>query len=352
MATSDSPLSVPNVTLAVARGNSGGTAGTVTVAGSGFGPAPNVVLWRDFSEGVVDSQIQAAPPTSGLGTLSDVEANDVYGEFKGRKVLKGWSADVQSALVYVHSADFNRYRACFSVAVPAGLYFPGTKDLQSTVNPDRASLWKLSWLMKNDRGDIEAGSPDLSLPTVVGGFFEIEGNDTDGSDTRFIGSGDSAGGTFSFDAYNLFSYVAESNIANPATVAGKMVLTHAGSLGVSELVRTDVPVMKPFAGATYTDSTAFFDRWKINPWASNVDGFPEQGLYSDLYLAVESTPGANDFVQCAFLGDAAVYANCTELRPVKASAWSDTEITIPNPYGLPHYHIVKPDGSVVSGATA
>lgn len=345
MATSDAPLSVPNVTLSVARANGPGPSeGQVTVTGSGFGLAPNVVLWRDFSEGSAGDDIALAPPSGQAGTFESTSMK--YVDFGGRTVAEGFSGGVKQFLTYVYGSSFTRFRNFVSLAVPDTGFFPGSNAVGVRAFPTDSGM-KAAWLMLSDNGNnTGVGEADIVLPTHTGsGRIRAQGNSVDPDFFRFKDGGEDF---WAWNEFNGFGFVCPADINNPKTVSTTLELFMTSSkMGTNTKSKT----IAAFTGtdASVTDANAGYDRVKYNAYALDAGG-SAQIYYSDVYLAIESSPGANDFVQCAFLGDASVYTNCTELRPVKASSWTDTEITIPNPYGLPYYHVIKPDGSIVSGA--
>lgn len=346
MATSDSPLSVPDVTLAVARKSISVGNGVITVTGSGFGPAPNVVQFRTFAEGAAGNQIQTSAPSGEVGDFDFVTPNAKYLDFGGRKVFAGFDAGVKQSCTFVNGASFTRFRQFVTLAVPDSGVFPGNAGTGLQTFPTDSGM-KAAWLMLSDNGNNrEIGEADIVLPTHTGsGRLRAQGNSVDPSFFMYNGTGDDF---WAWNEFNSFGFVCPADLNNPKTVAVDLELFMTSSK-VGTVVRTKNIAAFTGTDSSVTDANAAYDRVKYNAYALDAGG-NAQIYYSDMYLAVESFPGANDFVQCAFLGNAAAFADCTELRPVKAQSWSDTEVTIPNPYGLPYYHIVKPDGSIVSGA--
>lgn len=344
MATSDSPLNVPNVTLAVTRGNAGSPAGTITITGSGFGAAPNVVMWRNFDSETVGQTISAAPAAGEVGTFFTAEMQCV--SLGNRKAGAAFTAGQKKILEFLAASKFTRFRHHVALAVPDGSSFPADVDPGPRTLPPGSNL-KATWIMDGHRGDL-AGSSDICLPTYNGqSQFDSGGNTINYSGTfRFANNTDDF---WAWNEFNSFGWVQEADITNPKTAPAPLTLFMTSSkMGTNVRTKTDYPAFRS-ADKALTDANVGYDRVKYNSWLRESEG-NAQVYYSDPYLALESSPGANDFVQCAFLGNAPVFSDCTQIRPVVADSWTDTEITIPNLFGLSHYHIIKPDGSIVSGA--
>lgn len=335
------------VGLTVAAVASGGT--QATVSGSGFGAAPNVVLWRTFREGVAGQQIQAAPPSGEVGTLGLINPEDKYAEFGGRLVYQGFDGATQAGIEFVAPQTFSRFRHSMAIAVPDGSNMPGNNGYGPRTFPTDSG-WKAAWAMKDGDGYVrDIGKCDLCIPSHTGGGFFVAGGNSVGLDfTRFIDNGTQA--DWRWNALNTFDFVCIPDLNNPRTVTGRLEARTTDAVGTTAVVRTDI---SPYEGTdtSINDTNCFYDRVRYNSYAQNDSGAnPAQTYYTSLYLAVESTPGANDFRQCAFNGNAAVFANCTELYAIRADSWTDTEVTVSDHHGLGFYHIVKPDGSIVSGA--
>jgi len=334
----------PDVSLNVAAVAAGGK----TVTGTGFGAAPNVVQSRTFAEGTAGGPIQVAAPAGELGNFSYVSANANYVDFAGRKAFAGFDGGSQQTMEYIAPASFTRYRHFISLATPDTGFFPGRSSLGAGLRSfESGSGLKAAWLMLSANGNTTGGGEaDIALPTHIGnGNLSASGNSVSLSFFQYSGSSDDY---WSWNEFNGFGFVSPADLNNPKTVGVPMELSMT-SAKIGTLFKSKT--IGAFAGTddTVTDANAAFDRISFNAYARDAEG-SAQIYYTDLYLAIESTPGANDFVQCLFLGNAATVAACTVLRPLKADSWTDTEVSFTDPFGLSYYHIVKPDGSTVSGA--
>lgn len=322
--------------------------GSVVITGSGFGPAPNVVQFRNFEEGVTGSQIQTAAPAGQVGNFDLVTANAKYQDFGGRKVFAGFDSGIKESCVFVNGASFTRFRQFVTLAVPDSGVFPGSAGTGLRTFPTDSGM-KAAWLMLSDNGNNTGiAEADIVLPTHTGsGRLRAQGNSVDPSFFMYNGTGDDF---WAWNEFNSFGFVCPADLNNPKTVAVDLELFMTSSKA-GTVVRTKNIAAFTGTDSSVTDANAAYDRVKYNAFARDAGG-SAQIYYSDMYLAVESSPAANDFVQCLFLGNAATFAACTELRPVLADTWTDTEVTFTNRYSLSYYHLVKPDGSVVSGAAS
>lgn len=348
MPTNDSPLQIAALrSLSLELGQGGGGGGSqATVTGTGFGSAPNVVLWRNFESETAGQLVSSAAPSGEIGALATADMKCV--EFGGRKAAAGFDAGVKKTLIAVQASDFTRFRHYVSIAVPDGSSFPASTDQGARTLPTGSTL-KAVWAMKNDRGDLSGnGEADICLPTYNSqAQFEASGNSVNPG--YFFRWKDPADDFWAWNEYNGFGWLQEADLINPKTVAGPLELFMTSSkMGTNVRTRTTAGAFEG-SDSSVTDANAAYDRIKYNAYALDAGG-NAQVYYSDLYLAVESSPGANDFVQCLFVGDAATFAACTVLRPLVADSWSDTSVAFTSPFSLSYYHIVKPDGSIVSGA--
>lgn len=345
MATSDSPLSVPDVTLAVARASGGNL---VTVFGSGFGPAPNVVLLRTMREGSNGATVQAAPPEGEVGTLGLI-SDQQYVEWNGEAVYRGNDElGNNEGMEFVAPQKFKRFRLHTAIAVPDEGWMPGSIDIGFRSFPEDAG-WKAVWIMDGNIGD-KQGFADMAAPThLLSGNFNITGNSCQPNYVPFMGTAvGGKGSRWDWDRFVGFHIAQDSDLANPKTVNAPTPLESGVTFSGGTISQSETG--PAFAGGDdgVTDANAEYDRVRYQPLARSADG-NAQAYFRDFYLAIESSPDAGDWRQALFLGDAAAFSDCTVLRPKLYSSWSDSQITFTNDYGLPYYHVVKPDGSIISG---
>ena len=266
-------------------------------------------------------------------------------------VFQGFNGATKSALDFINASDFTNFRHSVALGVPDSGNFPGDNGYGLRTFPTDSGA-KPVWVMKNNNGNVrDIGSPDLAIPTHIGnGFLRAQGNSVQLGFTYFIT--DTTNAAWRWNALNLFDYLQIADLNNPKTVNGYIETGVTDGVGTWKSSRTDIAA---FSGTdtSITDANCVYDRIKYNSYATNSGGANDAQLYyANLYLATESSPGSNDFRQCAFIGNAVALADCTELYALKADSWSDTEVLLTDIYGLGFYHIVKPDGSVVSGAVS
>lgn len=341
------PLWIKNGTAPYADQNhkDGARVASATVTGTGFGVAPNVVLFRTFNEGTSGDLIQAAAPLGEVGAFTSMSADARYVEFGGRKAFSGFFGGSKQEIWFENGSEYQRFRSTATLCVTDTGFMPG-QDGQGLRTYPIDSGWKPVWHMKDADGSIGTnGKSDIVLPTHTGsGLFNAAGNSVSPASFRFQDPGESF---WEWNDYNTFSFAQRPDVTNPKTVDGfnALFMTSAAD-GTNQKTRT----YPSFMGndANVTDANAGYNLIKFNPFARS-DG-QSQCYISDLYLSVESTPGAEDFWQCAMVGDNAAFADCTILRPIVATSWSDTSVTIDSSFGLGYYHIIKPDNTVVSGA--
>lgn len=107
------------------------------------------------------------------------------------------------------------------------------------------------------------------------------------------------------------------------------------------------------------DNECFFDRIKYNAYARTSSTSPEltQAVYKDLYLAIQSSIGVEDYKQMAFIGNSSIFGNCTKIKPkyVAPANWSDTSVTIPisadEKSEYTHAFIQKSNGDITVGVS-
>lgn len=358
-------MAVPNATINkaiavapdgkryTAHPNGNPPGGQHVITGSGFGAAPNVVLWRTFEEGTDGQPVSISPPSGEIGDLVDEGSAETmqYVTYKGRKAATGRNNGNHAKLQYIHGSKYTRFRDHIALCVPDSGYMPGSQGYGFRTYPTDSG-WKPVWHMLSGDGNATGtGESDCCFPTHTGnGFFTATGNSITWDFFRFIHPSDAGTGVWSWDEFNGFSWMQEADIANPHSVNGLgEMYTTSPEGGTVVKTKTRSAFAETGVEDTITDANAGYDRVKYNA-LSRDSGGQAQAYYSDMYLAVESSPGANDFRQCLFVGDNATFANCGQLRPVVADSWSDTEISFSRTLGLTYWHVVKPDGSIVSGA--
>lgn len=355
----------------------GAVANEVTITGSGFGLAPNVVCLR-YLDGTAGQTVSLAPKVGEVGTLGYATM-----KFSASGGADGFDGGVQRTLSYVHNEQFRRFRLCYSTMVPAG-YCPPTKDAEPPVTPSAAletwgsaSSWKISWVMRGDNGGSDVESPDLCIPSHIGSngiFSTLGGNKIDGATTRMF-TALTAAQHWSWGDWNTFDTLFDADVADPmgTAVTQRWYMTSAqtgGALPSGKPTGTKAYsenkigfAWKPRSAANLalygepTEADSFFDRVQFNTYASQPSVPGEAAVlnrFRDIYIAIESADGVEDWRQMAFLGNASTLEACTKRKPKKASAWSDTSVTIPVSLAeraiYSHAFVQKANGDVVGVA--
>lgn len=355
----------------------GAVANEVTITGSGFGLAPNVVCLR-YLDGTAGQTVSLAPKSGEIGTFSAADM-----KFSASGGADGFDGGVQRTLSYVHSSLFRRFRLCYSTMVPDG-YYPPTKDTDPPTVPSASeetwgsgSSWKIAWVMRGGNGGGDPESPDLCIPSHIGSngiFSTLGGNKIDGATTRMFTSSTSSQ-HWKWDDWNTFDTIFDADVSDPigTPVTQRWYMTSAQTGGT-------LPSGKPTGTKSYSESKigfkwkprsaadlalygppteedSYFDRFQINTYASqpSVAGVTTVlNRFRDLYIAIESADGVEDWRQMAFLGNASTLEACTKRKPKKASAWSDTSVTIPVSLAeraiYTHAFVQKANGDVVGVA--
>lgn len=349
MATSDSPRSVTNVTLAVARGNAANAPGILSITGSGFGVAPNVILYRTMREATFDP---AVAPAGEVGVMSGSNRQaqfDGRGAFAGHDPATGGKASVE----FVAASQFRKFRHYVNISVPDGKAMPGSDGTARTFAT--SSDWKPVWAMLGGSGNSTSDSPDFAIPSHVGDAnFAATGNSINLGTFRWISYDPSK---WSWNAFNGFGLILNADDADPVGTPADQALHLTSAAANTAFTTKSVPGYQ--GNATVTNATAFYDRIKYSGYANNTPLNNAQAYYCDAYLAVESSPGAEDFKQAVALGNASTIAACTHLQMKKADSWTDSQIDLSiddyEANNFSHYFVFGPaDGITVikSGSIA
>lgn len=334
--------------------------GVVTVSGSGFGAAPNVVLFRRFREGSDGGVISLTPPdgeigtytTSGLGVLKYYEMPDGYTAYAGYDP----EHSVAAVLNCLFGENVTELRLSKTEIVPPGKYFPGA-SAENTI-PTTSTL-KHDWLRKtiNSGGVGYENEPDLCIPTQTGntgGLMKLQGNATHPRGTQSEGS---YADFWSFADWNTFSFYQKPDVADPVGTPGEFFefFITSDKINANKSTGTitksySVPAFANSGPGTVVNADAFYTLVRAYSYLTSQGGANTQMVRRNWYAAV----GAGVSRQGIMLGNNSAFNDCTLSAWIIPDSWSDTLITFtPDAWEssvFTHYHIIKPDGSVVSGA--
>lgn len=325
-------------------------ADSVIVSGSGFGSAPNVVLFRRFTEGDDLSAISTTPATGEIGTFDSVGSSRYYTMPDGKSAYASFNPDTNTqSILQLSFPAARKFRSGFSTMVPVGKYFPGATAVETM---STSSSWKMDWMLMDTDANNDNSEADLCVPTkgtTTG--WQIGGN------AVTVGSIGPIADSWSWTDWVTVSYWQDSDeidAVNNASTQEFKVCSPTISGGKTTGVHTvsfSVPSFAPTGAATVTHATAFYAMVKANAYFSRATGAEAetQAVRRNWYLAT-----GDNSRQCILLGNAAGLTNCTRMDHIAPDSWTDTEVVFtPSAFEssiYTHYHIIKPDGSVVSGA--
>ena len=320
-----------------------------TITGSGFGPAPNVVLFRHFREGTPGEPVVSAAPEGQIGTLENIDSDRQYASFEGRSVYRGHSAEgTNRTITYVHNSDSRRFYLYYRVGVPDGAMPPGNDDYGHRQWGTDSSA-KFAWVMKGNDGNMQdQGTPDTVIGSHVGnGVITVFGGNSLNPSANLM----TAGVHWEWDALNGIGAEYNCDFTDPVgnSVTHKATRTN-GRIGTQEITH-DRP---GFSGsdASINNGNAYFDRVKFSGFA-RPSGGDAQVYFADIYMAVESEDDAGDVYQRLLLTNSHDLTTSTLVLVRPADSWADDEIRFtPDTYEqsvCTHWHVIKPDGSRVWG---
>jgi hypothetical protein len=233
----------------------------IVISGTGFGTAPDVVLYSDWTDGVISQTAQISDAIIGSwdsGSYATALLPKYY-ELSGRVGITnregGVNATTNNRLTgFVKQfPSHTDYFVAYDMGVPSGRTFSGSST-ESTL-PAISSL-KFCWKSHNaldtpEDVDIVCHSWNGSS-FVTGGnqaVTEIGGTPTD----LYLNS------TFDFNAWNYFSIYQKAGTPNPNLNSGVSLVTKSNSTGTIKKNRTSLPIYKQRVTLTPTvqDNTLY-----------------------------------------------------------------------------------------------
>ena len=337
--------------FATAPGLRGVAAGQRTIAGTGFGSGPNVVLFDRFDgadEALVD---MAAADIGGWDTIHTVTVDDDarYARYEGRGWFSGRdptkianSTHSGAQLTWVTATAFSEFRFAHRLRVPDGFINPGsdTAGVHGT-----SSGWKPVWFAQNDGGQGGGygndGEADLVIPSHIGnGTMFVNGNS---NNPRILSPSDTGlYSDWSFTSDNFYSYYqGDESVLNaedaPMEWLGVGDSHFNFNKGIGDPWRDfdAKPTVRSYGSLR---ASAYYGNQPGSDW-TNV--WP---LHGDIYLAVGPNSRA-----CIMTGNAATLAACTEVYLIPPDTWTDTQVSItPAAHeNLTYTHLILADGTLI-----
>jgi len=283
---------------------------TVAITGSGFGGAPNIVVFDDF-----DNQTSASVELNKAligqwNTGSSFSSAPKVVDFDGGKAIAVNTPGTYTAKISQIEALFpERVSSVFisySVTVPEGRFFAGsTSDLTFPTG----SSWKYTWILDGPNGVDGLTKYNVCAPSHVGrGNFMLVGNSVSYGYFNMAPS-------WSWHTKNYMGFGVMPHETQPQTQNGHLIFQLTGKKDRALIVnKLDKPIFP------VTNSTSF-DRVQFPGWFGNGDFTNFQAYYDDIYVAT----GRNAYARVE-LSDSLDIATSTINLTMPVVSWSDTEI--------------------------
>lgn len=317
----------------------------VTVVGSGFGAAPNVVVYR-VANGAVGESIPAVAPSGQVGeaTLSAYYGAPTVIELADGVLAYGMHPRTGANAVRSVSFSFNqarRFRVFFNAAVPSDAVMPGSKSTTGT-NGDRAhgefsddSGLKIAWMLNKTVAGYSGADACLWTHPGKGRIF-YEGNAT--APTKDLFSITEGPAMFAWNGQlNGSEYIQECDATSPTTGNSfqrvrwtSPAIAGFKTTGTIERTRTRPSFQNSGLGTVEDGVGDFYDTLALAPYSQPLAFEPTktQIAMTDIYVSAESADQQPDWRQCVWLCNASTIAASTRRKPVIADSWTDTSVTV------------------------
>lgn len=309
-------VDITNVTISTSFDGNGYY--TITVDGTGFGPAPNVLVFDDFEKGTVDTQIlPGLNATFGSwdsrGDTNGIAQYKAHGTDNLVMQIRDFAYPVESShrlakLEKLFPGPQTDFFLSFSAIVPKGNYFAGADKPEVFAN---ISSWKFTWVVDGPTGILSDGQIDYCIPTHTGnGTVGFGGND------GLLFYINNMSEWWDWKNFNHMSFGMISAPVRPAENPGKIYWMSSNvKHGMLEIYRNNVPTMQP-------DATKTFDRiWFPGWWGNSPPGEKFNAYYDNLYVAV----GPNSFARIE-VADASIRTASKNIVTLPPDSWSNTKI--------------------------
>lgn len=304
---------------------------TTSISGDGFGLGPTVSLYDNFNDGSHGDDINL-PAT--IGSWTDTNGYEPYYDdvtswstSQGRGLsMQGGDIDcggyttnceLTRQLRYTHGSMVTEFYVSFLVMIPNGTYFPYAL---STETFSDISSWKMNWFSVGN----SSVANDMIIPSWIGSKF-IAGGNAGVIDPDIVPTYDNyidLGNENSFWAWGdwvRFTLYVKGNASDPYGYAGTVKVTAESPVGKFEFSDDTTKCFLEEYGYGIT-------QWRFNGWMHTQGTVEQQHMvkpvYDDIYIATGSRA-----LSRVEIGDAPVYANCTNREIQPALTWSDTGIT-------------------------
>eukprot|EP00163_Fabomonas_tropica_P008961 TRINITY_DN18757_c0_g1_i1.p1 TRINITY_DN18757_c0_g1~~TRINITY_DN18757_c0_g1_i1.p1 ORF type:complete len:365 (+),score=-1.88 TRINITY_DN18757_c0_g1_i1:34-1128(+) len=304
----------------------------IRITGSGFGEAPDVVVFDNFQRGVEFQKAELSLANHGAWTDDGWYGGipDYFVEDDGNVSITArdndYSLDSMSRIAQLQTV-FPRTQKLFiaySVKVPAGTSFAGASTLGSF--PD-VSSWKFTWV-QNGKDAFQNSNLDLTLPTHSGGGnFILGGND---GNIRWLNSGSNWWSWSSFNNMSIGLDMSDPSQINYywRNVSDKQ---YYDATGYGEKSKLNV-------------AEFYVDRVGFPGWWGNGDNKNFNGIYDNLYVAKGDNYLAR--VEASNSSDPKL---ATSLVVVSSKAWSDSKIVLDTAvlegFDVTHLSVVDANGT-------
>lgn len=285
--------------------------GVITVQGTSFGQAPNVILFDTFDndQAAQDSTVLMAADQIGSWTTTNqfhptsYSNNSRSGGFSA-KVFSGKANSMQQLQLQIPQTQ--EIYVSYWVRLDGSSYFPGDLVTAARTFSDDSSF-KFLWLFDQD---VQGKSSDVVLPSHVGkGNFYLAGNDF--NMVTNIGNE-----WWSWDSWMKMSFWLKANPTDP-TASGTVYFDTVSSEHGYKHRSYSVPV---FDADGLADKV--YRQMNFPGWVKSVQDANTDILYDDIYVSVGPNAAAR-----LELGDAPNLSDVKRLDLLKINSWSDSQIT-------------------------
>ncbi|WP_321371092.1 Calx-beta domain-containing protein [uncultured Desulfuromusa sp.] len=268
---------------------------SITVSGTDFGSAPDVIVFDDFESGATGADIATGVGSAKYGEWARRDGSSYYGATASVSGTQSFTTDYSVHYSNWIQADLpaNTRNVFISwwLYLPAGDNYPGEGG--SGIN------WKQMWLQGSDTGD-----DDLVLPTRHSSW-QINGNEGDPG----------------YSNYTTVNFVKGEWKRLWVWLKGSTSSTsNDGEVKFWELLNTGVVQRENDTAANNLKASGVWERVRPNGFGNQASNCITS--FDDIYIA--AGPNAQARVE---IGNASTYADSTRLTILTPTFWSDTSIT-------------------------
>jgi len=283
---------------------------TVAITGSGFGGAPNIVIFDDFDNQKSENVELNKALIGTWKTGSTFSSLPKVVDFDGGKAIAvntpGTSTPKISQIEALFAEKASSIFISYSVTVPEGRFFAGAT---SDMTFPKGSSWKFTWILDGPNGKDGLTKYNVCAPSHVGqGNFMLVGNSVGYNYLNMASS-------WNWHTKNYMAFGVMPHEAEPQTQNGHVLFQLTGK---KESALTINKFDKPIFPLTNTTS---FDRVQFPGWFGNGDFTNFQAYYDDIYVAT----GRNAYSRVELSNSKDISSSTINLT-MPVISWSDTEI--------------------------